>query len=48
MVPPNLKFQVDDIEADWAYEDSPFDFIHGRYLAASIKDFPKLVKQCYK
>ncbi|KKA16274.1 Methyltransferase [Rasamsonia emersonii CBS 393.64] len=29
-VPPNLKFVVDDIEAEWGY-DVPFDFIHARY-----------------
>lgn len=47
-VPPNLKFIVDDIEAEWLHENNPFDFIHARYLAASIKDFPKLLRQCYK
>ncbi|KAL1969137.1 hypothetical protein VTN77DRAFT_391 [Rasamsonia byssochlamydoides] len=46
MVPPNLRFLVDDIESEWLY-DSPFDFIHARYLAYSIKDFRKLIKQCY-
>ncbi|KKA24618.1 hypothetical protein T310_1365 [Rasamsonia emersonii CBS 393.64] len=47
MVPPNLKFLVDDIEAEWAYENTPFDFIHARYLCYSIKDFRKLLKQCF-
>jgi len=43
-----VKFLVDDIEADWAYERNPFDFIHARFLALSIKDFGKLIKQCYR
>ena len=47
-VPPNVKFLVDDIESEWAYESNPFDFIHARYLLVSIKDFPKLIKQCYQ
>ena len=47
-VPPNLKFLVDDIESDWAYENDPFDYIHARYLAVSIKDFGRLLKQCYR
>ncbi|KAL1983476.1 hypothetical protein VTN96DRAFT_10297 [Rasamsonia emersonii] len=47
LVPPNVKFLVDDIESDWIYEH-PFDFIHARYLAVSIKDFPKLIRQCYR
>ncbi|KAL2007032.1 hypothetical protein VTN00DRAFT_8470 [Thermoascus crustaceus] len=47
LVPPNLKFVVDDIESEWGYENTPFDFIHARYLCHSIKDFKKLIKQCY-
>ncbi|KAL1978338.1 hypothetical protein VTN31DRAFT_1197 [Thermomyces dupontii] len=43
MVPPNLRFLVDDIESDWAYESNPFDFIHTRYLWFSFKDVGKLV-----
>ena len=39
---------VDDIESEWAYENDPFDFIHARYLAGSIRDFEKLIKQCYR
>ncbi|PGH13947.1 hypothetical protein AJ79_03362 [Helicocarpus griseus UAMH5409] len=45
-VPPNLKFLIDDVEAEWAHE-KPFDLIHSRYMAASIQDWPKLVKQCF-
>lgn len=47
-VPPNLKFLIDDIEEDWAYENTPFDFIHGRYLAGNIKDWPRLCKQAFE
>ncbi|KKA18661.1 hypothetical protein T310_7381 [Rasamsonia emersonii CBS 393.64] len=48
MVPPNLRFLVDDIEAEWVDDGTPYDFIHARYLCYSIKDFKKLLKQCYK
>ncbi|KAL1991213.1 hypothetical protein VTN49DRAFT_5717 [Thermomyces lanuginosus] len=48
LVPPNVKFLVDDIESDWTYEKNPFDFIHARYLMGSIRDFGKLIKQCYR
>lgn len=48
LIPPNLKFLVDDIESDWAYVDDPFDFIHARFLCVSIKDFGKLLKECYR
>ena len=46
-VPPNVEFVVDDIEDEWAYEHNPFDFIHARYLAGSIRDWPRLMKQAY-
>ena len=45
-LPPNLEFLVDDIE-DWNYENDPFDFVHARYLAGSIRDWPKLVSQAF-
>ncbi|KAL2214974.1 S-adenosyl-L-methionine-dependent methyltransferase [Thermoascus aurantiacus ATCC 26904] len=48
MIPPNVKFIVDDIEDEWLYENDSFDFIHARFLVFSIRDFPKLIKQAYK
>ncbi|KAF1995368.1 S-adenosyl-L-methionine-dependent methyltransferase [Amniculicola lignicola CBS 123094] len=47
LVPPNVKFEVDDIEDEWVYS-SKFDFIHARYLTCSIRDWPKLVRQIWK
>ncbi|ORY02669.1 S-adenosyl-L-methionine-dependent methyltransferase [Clohesyomyces aquaticus] len=47
LVPPNVKFEVDDIEDEWVYS-TKFDFIHARYLACSIRDWPKLMRQAYK
>ncbi|KAF3479485.1 uncharacterized protein GIQ15_06461 [Arthroderma uncinatum] len=47
LVPPNLKFIVDDVEDEWGYEDSPFDYIHGRFLIASIRDWQKLIRQAF-
>ena len=47
LVPPNVKFEVDDLEEEWVYS-TKFDYIHVRYLACSIRDWPKLVRQCYK
>ncbi|KAL1840130.1 hypothetical protein VTJ49DRAFT_786 [Mycothermus thermophilus] len=45
-VPPNVKFEVDDVEDPWVYR-TPFDFIFCRYMMASIKDWPALVKNAY-
>ncbi|TVY91516.1 Secondary metabolism regulator [Lachnellula willkommii] len=46
-VPPNVSFEVDDIERPWQFS-RPFDFIHCRYLAGSIIDWPRLVAQAFQ
>ncbi|PKS08174.1 hypothetical protein jhhlp_005450 [Lomentospora prolificans] len=45
-VPPNVKFEVDDVESEWTYPN-PFDFIFCRYMVGSIGDWPGLVKNIY-
>ncbi|KAI9711591.1 MAG: hypothetical protein M1820_002156 [Bogoriella megaspora] len=47
LVPPNLSFEVDDMEKEWCY-NTPFDYIHCRYLAGALRDWPKLMQQAYK
>ncbi|CCX10657.1 Similar to Demethylmenaquinone methyltransferase; acc. no. Q72HI4 [Pyronema omphalodes CBS 100304] len=47
-VPPNLKFEVDDAEADWVYASDYFDFIHSRNIAQCISDWEKLMGQIYR
>ncbi|KKY19906.1 putative sam domain [Phaeomoniella chlamydospora] len=46
-VPPNCRFELDDIEQPWTWKDNHFDFIFCRDPIASIRDFPKLISQCY-
>ncbi len=38
---------IDDIEDEWTHE-APFDYIHGRYLMASIMNWPKLMERTYR
>ncbi|RAK80762.1 class I SAM-dependent methyltransferase [Aspergillus fijiensis CBS 313.89] len=45
-VPPNVHFVVDDVEKDWV-GNKPYDYIHCRYMAGSIRDWPRLIQQCY-
>ena len=45
-VPANVKFEIDDAEESWIFQE-PFDLIHMRYLAAAIVDWPKLVGQAF-
>jgi ubiquinone/menaquinone biosynthesis C-methylase UbiE len=46
-VPPNVRFEIDDIEDEWLYQDK-FDFIFARYLVGAIKDWPRLLRQAYE
>ncbi|KAH8692925.1 putative methyltransferase [Talaromyces proteolyticus] len=47
-VPPNLHFQIDDIEAEWTFPHSqPFDFIKIRSMAGSIANWEVLLQQAY-
>ncbi|OHE97400.1 hypothetical protein CORC01_07305 [Colletotrichum orchidophilum] len=45
-VPPNVRFEVDDIEEPWIFSDA-FDYIHCRMMTWSITDWKKLFKQSY-
>ena len=44
-MPPNCKFEVDDVESEWTH--APFDFIHSRAMGGSISDYGRLYKQAY-
>jgi hypothetical protein len=46
-VPPNVKFEVDDVESEWSH-DKPFDYIFCRYMAVCILDWPKLTRKIYE
>lgn len=46
-VPPNCKFELDDLELPWTWPTDTYDFVHARNLLSSIKDVPKLVGQIY-
>jgi len=47
-VPPNARFMVDDVEADWVHKPDSFDYIHIRHMTSSIRDWRKLLSQAYK
>ncbi|KAL7273015.1 ATPase [Rhizina undulata] len=44
-VPPNVAFQIDDVEEPWTYRNNSFDFIYLRTMAGFINDWPKLYRQ---
>ncbi len=42
-----MSFYVDDIEDSWNYE-TKFNYIFGRFLTGSIRDFPKFFQQAFE
>ncbi|KAI1088651.1 S-adenosyl-L-methionine-dependent methyltransferase [Rostrohypoxylon terebratum] len=47
-VPPNLKFEVDDVTQPWTYEPNSFDYIHMRWLTGSIPDWNALYGEIFR
>lgn len=45
-VPDNVYFLIDDVELEWV-ETNKYDYIHCRYMAASIKDWPRLIRHIH-
>ncbi|KAJ0161769.1 hypothetical protein CTA2_5635 [Colletotrichum tanaceti] len=46
-VPPNCKFQIDDVQLDWTLEKDRFDFIHARALFGAIDDWQRFYDQAF-
>ncbi|KAK1990410.1 S-adenosyl-L-methionine-dependent methyltransferase [Colletotrichum falcatum] len=46
-VPPNVKFEVDDIEEDWIYSQ-PFEYIHSRFMNGSLADWKTFIANAYE
>ncbi|KAH8736219.1 S-adenosyl-L-methionine-dependent methyltransferase [Ilyonectria robusta] len=47
-VPPNCKFEVDDINQEWTYPTDNFDFIHIRSMTGCIPDWIELHKKALR
>lgn len=47
-VPPNVQFEVEDMEEEWTYPDNYFDYIHMRSMSGSFMDWDKVIEQAYK
>lgn len=46
-VPPNCKFEVDDIEKEWLWEEK-FDLIFARSMIGSISSWETFFKKAYE
>ncbi|KAF4951582.1 hypothetical protein FGADI_7357 [Fusarium gaditjirri] len=47
-VPPNCRFEVDDITNEWTYPDDTFDFIHARSMTGCIPDWTEFYRKAFK
>ncbi|XXG94483.1 hypothetical protein Hte_000740 [Hypoxylon texense] len=45
--PPNVKFEIDDLEQPWTYAPNSFDYIHIRYMVGGVSDWNKLFRQSF-
>ncbi|KAF9879142.1 hypothetical protein CkaCkLH20_03375 [Colletotrichum karsti] len=44
--PPNVKFEIDDIEESWTFS-RPFDYIHSRMMTSSLSEWKTYLQRCY-
>ena len=47
-MPPNCRFEVDDINDDWAYSRNKFDFVHVRWMTGCVPDWTEFHKKALK
>lgn len=49
-VPPNCKFEVDDVQREWTYKKDYFDYVHMRCLSGSFERgmWKKVLKNAYE
>lgn len=46
-VPPNCRFEIDDVEKDWTWS-RPFDFIFSRMMTGSFANMPTMVGKVFE
>lgn len=46
-LPPNCEFRICDVEQEWSCPLESYDFIHGRELHLSIRDWPALLTRSF-
>ncbi|KAL8939160.1 MAG: hypothetical protein Q9216_003514 [Gyalolechia sp. 2 TL-2023] len=46
--PPNVKYQVDDLEQPWTFPPDHFDLIHASIMLFTIRDWPTYFAQSFQ
>jgi hypothetical protein len=47
-VPPNVRFEIDDAEQVWTWDENFFDLVHMRTMTGCIRDWDKLFAQAFR
>jgi len=47
-VPPNVRFEIDDLTQPWTWKEGSFDFVHMRNLCGSVSDWPVIFREAYR
>jgi hypothetical protein len=45
MVPPNVRFEIDDFTEPWLFKKNHFDFIHVRSLYGCVADWSTFYRE---
>ena len=49
LVPDNVHFEIDDVEArEWPWPNNYFDYIHSRFMIASISSWQRLIRKAFQ
>lgn len=47
-VPPNCRFEVDDVNEHWTYPEANFDFVHVRAMTGCVPDWVEFHKKALR
>ena len=47
-VPPNVKFELEDCNQEWSFDENTFDFVNMRHLGGSVDDWYALFRNAYR
>jgi ubiquinone/menaquinone biosynthesis C-methylase UbiE len=47
-IPPNLSFQIDDLNCDWTFEPNTFDYVHTRWLVGAVHNWDHMLQEAFK
>ncbi|EFX00812.1 methyltransferase type 11 [Grosmannia clavigera kw1407] len=47
-VPPNVRFEIEDLTQSWTFEENSIDYVHMRWLIGCVSDWTVLFKEAYR